>query len=60
VGWYVYAGESDADLRRQNVLPLSPEAPWLEPTIGLRLDLPRVPAQSPEWYVRNDRRLRRS
>jgi hypothetical protein len=58
-GWYVYAGEFDSDLRRQNVLPLSPGATWLEPATGLRSDLPRVHPQTPDWYVRNDRVLRR-
>jgi hypothetical protein len=58
-GWYVYASESENDLRRQNVAPLAPGAAWLEPGTGLRSDLPAIPMQSPDWYVRTDRVLRR-
>jgi hypothetical protein len=58
-GWHVYASESDNDLRRQNVLPLAPGATWLEPETGLRSDLPAIPMQTPDWYVRTDRVLPR-
>jgi hypothetical protein len=57
--WFVYAGESESDLRRQNALPLAAGSSWLEPVTGLRSDLPAVPAQSPDWYVRNQRVLPR-
>jgi hypothetical protein len=58
-GWHVYAGESENELRRQNVLPLAPGSAWLEPASGLRSDLPAVTAQKPDWYVRTDRVLPR-
>jgi hypothetical protein len=58
-GWHVYVGESDSDLRRQNISPLALRAEWLEPGTGLRSDLPAVPAQTPDWYVRTDRVLPR-
>ena len=58
-GWHVYAGDSESELRRQNTSPLAPSAEWLEPGTGLRLDLPAIPAQTPDWYVRTDRVLPR-
>lgn len=58
-GWYLYAAESESDLRRQNVAPLAIGAAWLEPNTGLRSDLPPIPAQTADWYVRADRVLHR-
>jgi hypothetical protein len=58
-GWYVYAGPSDTELRRQNDLPLAPDSHWLEPVNGLRSDLQNVSTQRPDWYVRNRRVLQR-
>jgi hypothetical protein len=58
-GWYVYAGESDTDMRRQNALPIAVGSSWLEAANGLISTLADVPVQSPDWYVRNHRVLPR-
>jgi hypothetical protein len=58
-GWYVYAGSPEGELRRQNELPLGSGALWTEPVSGLRTDLPTMPVQRPDWYVRNRRVLPR-
>lgn len=58
-GWYVYAGPSETEVRRQNELPLSPGSSWIEPGEGLRFDLADIAVQRPDWYVRNDRVLPR-
>jgi hypothetical protein len=58
-GWFVYAGDADSDMRRQNALPLAAGSSWLESTNGLVSDLPEIPVQSPDWYVRNQRVLPR-
>jgi hypothetical protein len=58
-GWYVYAGSSETEIRRQNEPPLAPGSTWVEPNNGLRFDLTDIPAQRPDWYVRNDRVLLR-
>jgi hypothetical protein len=58
-GWYVYAGPSESELRRQNELPLGQQVVWKEPAAGLRSDIPNIPVQRPDWYVRNRRVLQR-
>jgi hypothetical protein len=58
-GWYVYAGLSETELYRQNEMPLTPGALWVEPMGGLRTDLSPMPIQRPDWYVRNRRMLAR-
>ena len=58
-GYFVYAGTSEDDMRRQNEVGIATGAAWTEPASGLRTDLAPIARQTPDWYVTNRRVLRR-
>lgn len=58
-GYFVYAGTSVDDMRRQNELAVAPAAAWTEAPAGLRADLAAIARQTPDWYITNRRLLRR-
>jgi hypothetical protein len=59
VGWLVYVGQAEDDMRRQNADLIAIDAPWIVPTTGLGAGLDGRPGQSPDIYVTRTRGWRR-
>ncbi|HEY7306510.1 MAG TPA: hypothetical protein VH601_20460 [Bryobacteraceae bacterium] len=58
-GWNVYASSSENDLTRQNFAPLPIGATWQLPSTGLSEGPNAIGGQTPEFYIRLSRQIRR-
>jgi hypothetical protein len=58
-GAFVFAGEMENAMRRQNDEPLAPGSTWTMSESGLRQDLTDPPAQTADFYVANRNQLLR-
>ncbi|MEJ7606973.1 MAG: hypothetical protein WKF37_12085 [Bryobacteraceae bacterium] len=54
-GWFLYAGESAAEMKRQNETPLPMGSTWVDSGTGLRTELSSIPEQGPDYYVKHRR-----
>jgi hypothetical protein len=51
VGWFVYVGQSEGEMRRQNLTPLAIGETWTLPASGLSGGFDGKPGQAPDFYV---------
>lgn len=58
-GLWIYAGQNESQLTRQNDVPLQPGTAWVEPVSGLRTNLAALPVQMADFYSANRRELLR-
>lgn len=58
-GWNVYVNSSEDDLTRQNPTPLPIGATWQLPSTGISDGPAAIGGQSPQFYVRLSRQIRR-
>ncbi|MEO8131618.1 MAG: hypothetical protein ABJF23_21140 [Bryobacteraceae bacterium] len=59
VGWFVYAGQSEDEIRRQNATALAIGDTWTLPVSGLGAGLDGTAGQAPDFYVTRNSALRR-
>jgi hypothetical protein len=59
IGWLVYAGAAEDEMRQQNPTPIAIGATWMLPVNGLGPGFDGRPGQTPDFYVTRSRDWRR-
>ncbi len=59
VGWMVYVGQSEDEMRRQNLSPIAIGSTWTVPASGIGVGIDGRPGQEPDFYVTRTRGWRR-